>query len=171
MDIALIAAVAENDVIGDAGELPWQGEEWTQQDMQHFRETTTGHPVIMGRATYESLPDAYQPLPERYNIVLSTTLEAVDDVVAPSIDAALDEAEEYLDGRSEDTAYVIGGADVYEQFLPHANQLILTEISKPYEGDTYFPSVDWTQWEETHRDSFAMFDIATYHHTTDSDPL
>lgn len=157
MKLSLIAAVAANGVIGADGGIPWQYPE----DLKHFKQTTTGHPVIMGRLTFESIQrDLDGPLPERLNIVLTTTPQRLPDSVTAvrSTAAALAKAE--ASGAS--MAYVVGGATVYEQFLPQADELLLTELTAAFDGDTVFPTVDWSCWSEAGRTTHSDFDIVTY---------
>jgi len=164
MKLSLIAAVAANGVIGAGGDVPWQHPE----DMTHFKRTTTGHPVVMGRRTFESIQrDLDGPLPERLNIVLTSTPQRLPDSVTAvtSITAALAEAND--SGTS--TTYVIGGGTVYEQFLPRADELLLTELTAAFDGDTVFPTVDWSCWTETERTTHSDFDIVRYTRT-DSGP-
>nr|WP_101297950.1 dihydrofolate reductase [Halegenticoccus soli] len=149
IEIALIAAVAANGVIGADGDVPWHYPE----DLEHFKETTTGHPVIAGRRTYESIAARLGgPLPNRTNVVLSTRDPELPDgaVLAASVDEAVDAAREAAGG--DGTVFVIGGATVYEQFLPRADRLVLTEIDREFEGDTRFPEWDESGWEEVSRD-------------------
>jgi len=146
IELVIVAAIAENGVIGNGGEMPWHYPE----DLRRFRETTMGHPVVMGRRTFESILDRLgEPLPGRTNVVLTTNPSLLPDgvVAAESIGAAIDAAAETGAG----TAYVVGGASVYEQFLPRADRLAITEIQAEYEGDTYFPTVDWSEWREIER--------------------
>ncbi len=138
--LVLIAAVARNGVIGAANALPWR----LPEDMQRFRALTTGHAVIMGRRTWESLPRA---LPERQNIVVSSRddLRATGAEVAPSLPAAL------ACVRLPRPVFCIGGGEIYALALPHADALFLTEIDADIAGDTYFPPFDRAQWQETER--------------------
>lgn len=157
--IALIAAVAENGTIGRDGEMPWH----LPADLRHFKETTTGHPVIMGRLTYESIAaDIGGPLPDRTNIVLSRSSPDLPEevVVVDSIERAVDAARESA-GDTE-TVYVIGGATVYKQFLPQADRLVLTEIHDAYEGDTEFPAWDRSEWIERSREDRDGFSFVEY---------
>ena len=157
--IALIAAVADNGIIGRDGEMPWH----LPEDLTHFKETTMGHPVIMGRRTYDSIASQIGgPLPGRTNIVLSRSDPEVAEnvVVTDSIDAAIDAASA-VDTHT-DTVYVIGGATVYEQFLPQADRLVLTELEAIYEGDTAFPEFDRTAWDEVDREKRDGFAFVTY---------
>mgnify|MGYP000579599113 CR=1 FL=1 len=143
--LSLIAAVARNGVIGKDNQLLWH----LPGDMRHFRETTRGKPVIMGRKTWESLPDAFRPLPGRLNIVVSRNpgFEAPGASVVASLPEALAAA-----GDAE-IAFVIGGAELYRQALPLADRLLLTEIDQAYEGDAFFPDFDRSTWREASRDA------------------
>jgi len=159
--IALIAAVAANGIIGRDGEMPWH----LPADLTHFKETTMGHPVIMGRRTYDSIATQIGgPLPGRTNIVLSRSEpELPDEVeVVESVDAAIGAAADVLDTETADTVYVIGGATVYEQFLPRADRLVLTELDESYEGDTRFPEWDKPEWEQCSRDDRDGFAFVEY---------
>lgn len=157
MKVSLIAAVAANGVIGDDGRVPWNYPE----DLSHFKQTTVGHPVIMGRRTFETIYQQLgKPLPQRHNIVLTHRPESLPEAPVPvsSQSAALREAAE----ASTTTAYVIGGGSVYDQFLPRSDELVLTELHASFEGDTDFPAVEWDRWRETDRDRREEFDIVTY---------
>ena len=154
MRVVLVAAVADNGVIGVDGEMPWHYPE----DLRRFEELTTGHPVIMGRRTYESIADRLGgPLPDRTTIVLSRreNLDLPEGAVhAESVEAALDAAGEALD-LDEATVYVAGGETVYEQFLDRADELRITEIPEAPVGDAHFPAIGeaWTEVDrETHDD-------------------
>jgi len=171
MKLVIVAAVAENGVIGADGGMPWHYPE----DLRHFKETTTGHPVIMGRRTFESIVGRIgEPLPERTNVVLTTTgvdhvaagADHADVVVVDAIEAAIDAA----GATGADVAYVVGGASVYEGFLPRADRLLLTELDESYEGDTYFPALDDGAWAETDREERADLAFVTYERTPSSSP-
>lgn len=160
--LALIAACARGGVIGIANRLPWH----LPEDMKFFRETTRGKPVIMGRKTWESLPDAFRPLPGRRNIVVSRNpgFEAPGATVVAGLPEALAAAGDV------DIAFVIGGAELYRQALPLADRLLLTEIDRAYEGDAFFPDFDRSTWTETARDarvaeSGLPFAFVTYQRT------
>lgn len=139
MDVSAIVAMTRDRVIGREGHLPWR----LPRDLKHFRRLTIGKPIIMGRKTYESLG---RPLPERRNIVLSTrSLKTPSGVlVAHSVDEALDIARREAAGE----AMVIGGGQVYKEFLERCRTIRLTLVAGDYEGDTFFPidpfdSADW----------------------------
>ncbi|MFC7076917.1 dihydrofolate reductase [Haloarcula halophila] len=157
MKLSLVAAVAANGVIGADGTVPWEHPE----DLRHFRRTTTGHPVIVGRRTFEAITEAVGgPLPDRDNIVLTRRPETITDrvTVVGSVDGAVDAAAR----TGARTAYVAGGGTVYEQFLPLADELLLTELDAAHAGDTTFPTVTWDDWTETAREQYDEFDIVRY---------
>jgi len=142
--IVIIAAVAKNGVIGKDNALPWH----LPEDMKHFKALTTGHAVIMGRKTWESLPPKFRPLPNRHNIVL--TRNAAYDAPGATVVTELDEA---MKLGAVGTAFIIGGAELYAHILPHAQRLELTEIDTAFEGDARFPAWDRAQWREVKRES------------------
>lgn len=166
VEIALVAAIAENGVIGADGDMPWH----YPADLEHFKELTTGHPVVMGRRTYESIASRLGgPLPDRTNVVLSTRdLDLPDGaVLADSIEAALDAAAAAVDALpGGETVYVIGGASVYEQFLPRADRLVVTEIPESPTGDTRFPEWDEREWVEAEREEPGELAFVTYERRT-----
>ncbi len=136
MELILIAAISRNNVLGFNGKIPWH----IPEDMERLRNLTLGHPVIMGRKTYDSLPEKSRPLPKRKNIVLSNTLKPQTGIyVARSLDEALGLTE-------EKDSYVMGGRQVYELFLPYATRLEITQIERDFEGDVFFPITDWSKW-------------------------
>lgn len=154
MKISLIAAVARNGAIGKNNGLLWH----EPQDQRHFRAVTLGHPVLMGRKTWDSLPARFRPLPGRQNVVLTrqADLQLAGAQVASSLGAAL----QLLAGAPQ--VFVIGGAQLYAQALPHANEMVLTEIDADLEGDVYFPAwqmADWTaEWITRDRQSAVAAD-------------
>ena len=146
MDIIIVAAVAENGVIGRGNTLPWR----LKSDMAHFRAVTIGKPVVLGRKTYQSIG---KPLPGRTTIVISRdrTFNAPGIVIAPSLDAALTIARGDALRRRADAIIIAGGADIYTQALPRATRLVITEVHKPVEGDAQFPAIDPQIWRESAR--------------------
>jgi dihydrofolate reductase len=141
--ISLIAAVAQNRAIGQNNQLLWH----LPEDMRHFRETTRGKTVLMGRKTWDSLPAAFCPLPGRRNIVLTRDADYVarGAETAHSLDEALGLA------GDNDEAFIIGGAELYRQGLPLAQRLYLTEISETRQGDVFFPEISAVDWQEVSR--------------------
>lgn len=161
LTVAVVAAVAANDVIGADGEIPWHH----PADLRRFKERTLGHPVVLGRRTYESIVDRLgEPLPGRTSLVLSTRdLDLPDGALrAGSVDEALALARQDCRERGVDTCYVAGGASVYEQFLPRADRLVLTEIPEEHEGDTTFPAWDREAWREVDRENHEDLSFVTY---------
>lgn len=140
MKISLIVAIDSNGVIGSDNGLPWH----LPADLQHFKRTTMGKPILMGRKTWESLG---RPLPGRTNIVITrdSGYQAAGCVVVNSIDAALQAAGE------QDEVMVIGGAEFYRQVLPRADTLYLTRIHETFSGDTFFPELNEADWREVER--------------------
>ncbi len=141
--LALVVAVAENGVIGNAGTLPWR----IPEDMKWFREVTSGKPCVMGRKTWESLPK--RPLPGRTNIVVTReqAYRADGAVVVASLEAAIAAAEKE---RPEEIA-ILGGSQIFAEALPRADRLYLTRVHAVVEGDTYFPDYDRSAWQITQR--------------------
>lgn len=140
--VSLIVAIAENGVIGDKNSLLWN----IREDMRRFRTTTSGHPVVMGRKTYDSIG---RPLPKRTNVVITRgdiTIEGCQ--VVHSLEEAIS-----LFPQDEEI-FIIGGAQIYEQALPLVDRLYLTVVHRAYEGDTSFPSLDMSQWREIAREEF-----------------
>jgi dihydrofolate reductase len=164
LTVALVAAVARNGVIGRDGTIPWR----IAKDMAHFRELTMGHPVVMGRRTWDSLPERFRPLPGRRNIVVTRQAgwHAEGAERAGSLEDAL--------GLVADAArvFVVGGAEIYAAALPLADELELTEIDLDVSGDTRFPSWDRDAFDEVAReehftDEGARFAFATYRRKAD----
>jgi dihydrofolate reductase len=141
MKISLVVAMAANRVIGRDKGLPW----YLPADLQHFKRITMGKPILMGRRTWESIG---RPLPGRTSIVITrdTGYDAPGCIVVHSIEAALKAAAE-----CSDEAMVIGGADFYRQVLPRAETIYLTRIHADFEGDTFFPELDASEWREVER--------------------
>jgi dihydrofolate reductase len=139
--ISLVVAYTANRVIGRDGGLPWR----LPTDMRHFRELTTGSAVLMGRRTFESIPDAFRPLPERRNLVLSSDYEAEGAEVFPDLRGAL--------AACEDECFVIGGGVTYRETLPFAERVYATEIEVELEGDVFFPELgdEWICAQESER--------------------
>lgn len=139
--ISIIAAVAQNGVIGGQNAMPWH----IGEDLKRFKAITSGHPVIMGRKTFESLGKA---LPNRRNVVITRNsgYEAPGAEVVESLEEAL-----ALFSPDEEV-FIIGGGEIYRQALPLAGRMYITYIYADYEGDTRFPDIDKSQWHETLRE-------------------
>src|SRR5688500_1465232 len=136
--VYLVAAVAANGIIGANGQLPWR----LPEDLKHFKRLTMGHPVVMGRRTWESLKG---PLPGRESVVWSRRpgCEAAGAAVASSLEAALALC------LGESLVFVIGGAGLFAESLPIAAGMVLTEIDREFQGDTWFPQYDRSRWKES----------------------
>jgi len=135
MTISLVVAASTNNVIGSDGGLPWH----LPDDLRHFKRLTTGKPIVMGRRTFESIG---RPLPDRRNIVMTRD----PDYVAPGCDV-VSSVREALDLVSDaDEVMIIGGGQVYRDFLPHADRIYLSRVQADVEGDTYFPDIDEADW-------------------------
>ena len=173
MQIVLVAAVADNGVIGRGGTMPWR----LKSDMRHFRGLTLGKPVVMGRKTYLSL--SIKPLPGRTSIVVSrdAAFTAPGVLVARSLAAALEAARGDAMRRGADAVMVIGGADIYAQAMPFADRLEITQIHMKPEGDSVFPEIDPAVWREAAReahpdgpDDDAAYDFVSYLKVNALDP-
>jgi dihydrofolate reductase len=152
MRLSMIVAMAANGCIGRDNRMPWH----LPADLAHFKRTTLGCPVIMGRKTFESiLATLGKPLPGRLSVVLSRSLNwkpaglaSTAEVVAADTPAAALQAAGNA-GTAE--AFVIGGAEIYRALLPAAERLVVTEIRQNFEGDVFFPAIDPTMWRESSR--------------------
>ena len=164
MILSLISAVAKNGVIGVANTLLWD----LPADMKHFRNTTSGHTVIMGRKTYESIG---RPLPNRKNIVITRDASYMKDGidVVNSLEEAirlvtLEHGKEFEENQDEVEAFVIGGGEIYKQAIDKAQKLYITEVHQDFEGDTLFPEIDKAIWKEVSREDHTEDDTNTPTH-------
>lgn len=155
--ISTIAAVAKNNVIGRDNKLLWH----IPEDLKHFKKTTMGKPVVMGRKTFESLG---KPLPGRPNIVVSRSHAPEGGKEGAffysSIDEAIKAAKELAAEMKVDEIFILGGGEIYKQTLDMTDRLYLTMIEREYEGDAFFPSFDRSEWKivsEDHRDGDPAF--------------
>ena len=162
MRVSLIAAMAQNRVIGRDNQLPWR----LPADLQHFKKITMGKPIVMGRKTWQSIG---RPLPGRTNIVITrdANFQAEGCVVVHSIDGAIQAA----DGNDE--LMIIGGANLYEQTLGQAERLYLTRIKADVEGDAWFPQLEDNKWKQVECESFTAdakneydYEFVVYERTT-----
>lgn len=143
--ISIIAAVADNFAIGKSNKLPWH----LPADLKHFKELTTGTAVVMGKRTFESLPNG--PLPNRKNIVLSSMMsEGVREgyYEANSIEDALELCD------NEKNVYIIGGGSVYKQSFEFADLMYITWVHAEFSADAFFPEIDFSKWKEIEREDF-----------------
>lgn len=153
--IALIAAVAKNNVIGKANDLPW----YLPEDLKRFKELTTGHTCIMGRKTYESiLARLGHPLPNRTNVVITSN---PDYQVGEGVEKYHNLPEAISAHQNEDI-FLIGGSRIFEEGIKLADTLYITELKKDYDGDVYFPELDEGQWNREVTEPHPEFDFVTY---------
>ena len=135
MTVSLVVAASTNNVIGRDGGLPWH----LPDDLRHFKRITTGKPVIMGRRTYESIG---RPLPDRHNIVMTRD----SDYAAEGCDVVSSVGEALELAGDADEVMVIGGGQVYRDFLPRADRIYMTRVQAEVQGDTLFPDIDRSAW-------------------------
>ena len=163
--VALIAAIAENGVIGNGNAIPWR----LPGDFAHFKRMTMGKPLIMGRKTFESIG---RPLPGRTSIVVSRQAgyRGPDGVIVLStLEAALERAQEIAKADRANEVMIGGGAEIYRQALPFADRMYLTQVALEPDGDTFFPPIDFEQWKSageinvaSHPNDTAAFRVRVY---------
>ena len=142
MNLSIIVAVAEKNVIGKDNALVWH----LPADMKYFKETTLGHCVIMGRKNYESIPEKYRPLPNRINIIISRqkNYPAPGAIVLASIEEAVEMAKK----TGEKECFIIGGAQIFKQSMHLVSKLYITKIYHSFDGDVFFPDFNTIEWKE-----------------------
>ena len=140
--ISIIVAIAENYAIGKNNELLWH----LPEDLKRFKRITSGHSIVMGKRTYESLP--LQPLPNRTNIVITDDIN--DRFEGCTMAYSIEEALKFC--KKDEESFIIGGGMVYRQFLPLADKLYITRVHAHFEADTFFPEIDPSTWEEEARE-------------------
>ena len=128
MNLSIIAAIARNRVIGNRGKLAWD----IPEELRHFKETTEGHSVVMGRKTYDSIG----LLPDRKNYVMSWNSDTPNNIGMQAV----------MQRSENEKMFIIGGAEIYKLFMPYANEMILSHLKQDYEGDTYFPEFSCNDW-------------------------
>ncbi len=147
--ISIIVAMTEKRVIGKNNQLPWR----LADDLKNFKKTTTGHTIIMGRKTFESIG---RPLPNRRNIVISSSFQAEGVEVVPSLQDALNLA------KNDKDIFIIGGSRVFAESLPIVDRMLVSHVKKDYDGDIFFPEVDFSQWSVESRQDFPEFELVVY---------
>jgi len=152
-DIVVIVAVAQNGAIGKNNDIPWR----IKEDFQHFKEKTMGWPVIMGDKTYDSLPDSFRPLPGRENIVC--TLDKDYKAGGAKIFHDFNDAIDYVKNKGVEKAFIIGGATIYKLGMQVADVFELTRIYHDYDADTFYPSVDFDEWDEVNKEEHPVKDV------------
>jgi dihydrofolate reductase len=162
--VAIIAAVAENGVIGSGNHIPWR----LPSDFAHFKRMTMGKPLIMGRKTFESIG---RPLPGRTNIVVTRQegYQPPGVIVLSSLEAALDQAQAIAKADRANEVMIGGGAEIYRQALPIADRMYITQVMLEPAGDTFFPAIDFDQWKPggevnvaAHPEDTAAFRVRVY---------
>jgi len=152
-EIIVIVAVAQNNAIGKDNDIPWH----IKEDFEHFKEKTSGCPCIMGDKTYESLPDNAKPLPNRENIVL--TFDKEYNPEGTTIFHDFYEAIEYVKKKGVEKAFIIGGATIYKLGMKVADIFELTRIHQDYEADTFYPEINFDEWELMNQEDHESMDI------------
>jgi dihydrofolate reductase len=158
--VSLIAAVAENGVIGKGGQLPWH----IKSEFRYFRDTTIGKPIVMGRRSFESLG---KPLPKRANIIVTRDPEFKVEgaIVTHSLEDGIRIAQDIAQKDGVDEIFIGGGSEIYRLSLPGADRLYLTEVHMTPEGDTLFPAFDRSEWQEVKREFHKAGDGETADYT------
>jgi dihydrofolate reductase len=167
LEIIIIAAMAKNRVIGKNNALPWH----LKEDLIHFKELTSGCPCVMGRRTWDSLPK--RPLPDRLNIIVTRTLDGAAFAgtpmvkALPSLSAAIDYCAKLQPSAAQSAAekqkiFICGGESIYREALPLAQKIELTLINQNYEGDAFFPEIDYTQWKQIQKKDFDTYSFITF---------
>lgn len=153
MTVTIVAAVAANGVIGRGGGLPWH----LPEDLRHVKRLTSGHVLVMGRRTFDSIG---RPLPDRTTIVVTRRSDWHPEGVltAPGVPEALARA-----SAIDDEVFVLGGYDVFRLAMRVADRMVITRVDARPDGDTVFPPVDWAAWREASREPHEGFDVVTYH--------
>lgn len=151
----IIAAIAQNGIIGRDGKLPWNSKE----EMKHFQETTKGSVVLFGRVTFESFG---KPLKERLNVVISSSTELAYDHENVVVFSDLDNAYKYLNEQDIDKVFICGGKNIYEEELSRADQMILSWMKFKAKGDTKFPEINFYEWNITGKKDYKEFEVIYY---------
>lgn len=152
MELVSVAAISENLVVGDDGEIPWES---LPEDHEQYRARVADHPVVLGRRTFDSMRD---DLPGRAQVVLSRTNREYDIETAHHA-AGVEEAIDQARALDADTAYVLGGGAIYALFQPHLDRMVLSRVPGEYEGDTVYPEWDENRWELVSEQPYERFTI------------
>lgn len=153
MKISIVVAVSQNQVIGSQGTLPWR----LSSDLKKFKKITSGHTIIMGRKTYESIG---RPLPNRTNILITRNpiYQAEGCYVVHSLEESLNLAQ----NQQASEVFIIGGGEIYQQALPQVDKIYLSRVNTQLEGDTFFPPLDTQEWKTIHQEAFLADDKNEY---------
>jgi len=152
MELVSVAALAENRVIGNGGDVPWD----LPEDKQQYRALVAGSPVVFGRRTFEM----FEALPGTAQIVLSRT-EREFDAETAHYAGSVDEAVEVAEALGAERAYVLGGGGIYDLFQPHLDRMVLTRVPGEYEGDAHYPAWDEAAWELVDSEAYESFTVET----------
>lgn len=156
--ISLVVAVAKNGVIGAKNALPW----YLPEDLKHFKKITTGHAVLMGRKTYESIVKRLgKPLPNRTNIVI--TRQA--DYQVPLGVEVYDWIDKAIAAHPNEDIFVIGGAEIFKETVGKADKIYMTHVERDVEGDVFFPEIDWSKWKLVSEEKHDGFRFSEYKRT------
>lgn len=154
-NISIIVAIAENNAIGKENKLLWH----LSDDLKRFKKLTSGHTVVMGRNTFLSLPNG--PLPNRKNLVISNI--PGEQFEGCTMAYSIVDGLEMVNGEKE--VFIIGGGMIYKQFLPHASRIYLTVVHVDIDGDTFFPNINYDEWNEVHRERVESSEKNQYTHS------
>jgi len=160
IDISIVVAMTSSGVIGKNGTMPWH----LPEDLKNFKKITDGCAIVMGSKTWKSIPKKFRPLTNRFNIVLTRNPKKFNNVSFANL-KVLSSFEDAISGfnhRYARPVKIIGGAEVYKQALQYANKLQISFVNKEYEGDTYFPEIDWKQWKQIEIEEFNEFNFVTF---------
>lgn len=152
--ITLIAGIAQNNCIGNNGTLPWH----IPEDLKHFKELTTNKTVVMGRKTWESLPEKFRPLPNRKNVVITRQT----DYAVPDGVLTFSSTEDVFAQLATEDIFIIGGAELYKQTIDHADALEMTHINQTVDGDAFFPQINAETWREVSREDHDGYSFVRY---------
>ncbi len=152
MEKIIIAAVSKNSIIGNGDKIPWLIEE----DLQFFKKTTVGFPVIMGKNTFLSIG---KPLVDRFNYVLSNSKEPFIAFDGYAVVNSIDYAFQLCKKKKPKKVFIIGGAEVFEKTINLCDKLIISRINKEYEGDKYFPNIDMQKWDLYKTEKYELFNV------------
>ena len=159
MSLSIIVAMGKNGEIGVNNTLPWN----IPEDMKRFRKLTIGKPVVMGRRTYESLPENFRPLPGRKNIVVTKSSDFIERYIGKGVVFTHDiNTALVIAGMHGTETYVIGGGQIYEQTIGQAGKLEITHIKGNYQGDVYFPRINMDDWRVDKREDRIGYSFVTY---------
>lgn len=161
LSLSIVVAMTKSGVIGKNGKLPWN----ISEELANFKNVTRNSIVVMGSRTWKSIPKKFKPLPERFNIVLTSRLKkfaSFNHVNVKFSDSLSDVIATYRHSVHTKPIHIIGGASVYAQALPYTQTLKISFIKDKYDGDTFFPKINWDEWIEVKKQEFEKFDFVIY---------